>query len=629
MGAYQHVAQKRAEDFQRSEEERKSARDSYIGLQQNVLNNPNNSLSDPALNDIKDPVAKANEIARRKAIQEEAIGNITKAHAPHEGGSLIRAIAGAFHGAPPPQNNATTVANTPPPDPNAAPPQPPPIDVYGIPISDPNVAAAHAEPMNPMADGHAIISRGHEALNALGEFLGNHAKGAAAGLHAKPAIYETPEGSANVAAGYQSPITTARETADLVAQHQQDIAGTKGEYALEAKRIGLGGTSALARYQRAWATDHGKEFKDLNADELAQSTREFHEANSKPQVIIDPTTGIANIITRDDDGRATTYPMRDQDGHTFGGFKPDKVTIHNGHYQFIGADGQVHSVPITNVTRTIFGPHVVGDNGEKPLTLHKRDGEATAPVIAPGPPAPPADVAAAAGQIPAQAAPPAGNGAQRRGAAVKNPTPSSAGTTQAAPNGYAGKILGPAKLNTADRSVLESDQQLTDSVGQVLPLLEKMKDKNSLIDRGKMELAWQQYKHGMSPSDPELGEVIRNVALLQIQGAAPWTRIGRSKYTFDVIQKHLPAPTDTPKLLYDKVKWLKDNVIPSSVNATLSPAGVGGAKPAAPVSSAAPSNPPPSGGMINVRLANGKVGPIHPSQLQRFLADNPGAQQVP
>ena len=93
----------------------------------------------------------------------------------------------------------------------------------------------------------------------------------------------------------------------------------------------------------------------------------------------------------------------------------------------------------------------------------------------------------------------------------------------------------------------------------------------------------------MEPSDPELGNIIRNVALLQIQGAAPWTRIGRSQYTFKVIQKHLPVPTDTPKLLYDKVKWLKENVIPSSVNATMNPAGVGGVK--QPASSAAPKPP--------------------------------------
>ncbi len=97
----------------REEANRIAARDEYVGLQKNILNNPNNSLSDPALNDIKDPVAKANEITRRKNMLDEATNNIIKAHQPHEGGSLLKVLTGLIHGAPVAENNATTVANPP------------------------------------------------------------------------------------------------------------------------------------------------------------------------------------------------------------------------------------------------------------------------------------------------------------------------------------------------------------------------------------------------------------------------------------------------------------------------------------------------------------------------------------
>ncbi len=47
--------------------------------------------------------------------------------------------------------------------------------------------------------------------------------------------------------------------------------------------------------------------------------------------------------------------------------------------------------------------------------------------------------------------------------------------------------------------------------------------------------------------------------------------MGRGKYTFDKVQQHLPKPNDTPALMYDKVKWLRDNVIPDMENAIKNP----------------------------------------------------------
>jgi hypothetical protein len=59
--------------------------------------------------------------------------------------------------------------------------------------------------------------------------------------------------------------------------------------------------------------------------------------------------------------------------------------------------------------------------------------------------------------------------------------------------------------------------------------------------------------------------------LLSVVGAGIWSRLGRSRYTFEVIQQHLPQPTDTPELMYDKVEWLKKNVVPAAQDAIKNP----------------------------------------------------------
>lgn len=541
-------AQKAQRQAQFAEANRIAGRNSQAAIIENALNNPDTS-----------PTDRAALLQQHSALFQ-----------PHEAPDLFKRLSGLIHGQQPAAAATQPTSSAAPtgpaetngpqlPDGSASPPAPVVNDALGIPISDPAVAAAHQQPMHPMATNHPILDRFREGLDALG----NHLKGFVQPTAPNP---QTAQANNDVLArSYASPISVQRQTAELAAQHAQELAQTKGELNIEGRRVTAGGSSAQARYIRAVAQEKGKEPGDLTPEEMQQAIEEYGQANRRPQTIVDPTNGVVNIVTRDADGAAVAAPMRDRDGQLFGGFKPNTVTIRNGVYHFIGADNQVHEVPVTTTSTKIFGPHFVGE--DKPLQVPKPDPEAQATPISTAPTS-------------ATPPPPSGKGLQRRGAAVKAP-PTVAPT---APQ-YPGKTLGPSKLNAADRGVLESDQQLTDSVNTVLPTLEKIKDRNSLADRAKMEIAWQQYKHGMEPSDPQLGEIIRNVALLQIQGAAPWTRIGRSKYTFDVIQKHLPAPTDTPKLLYDKVKWLKDNVIPSSVNATISPAGVG------PTSKNAPKSP--------------------------------------
>ncbi len=236
----------------------------------------------------------------------------------------------------------------------------------------------------------------------------------------KPNPEVAQQNADTLARNYVSPETIHRADVETAAKNAQALWGTRGSNALDVAELKAGGTSDQARYDRAFAAERGKKVGDLTTEERQQSMREGGEARRRPQVIIDKRNGVANIVTRDEDGNAIASPMRDQDGQLFDGFQPDKVTIHNGHYQFIGADGQVHSVPITNVTKTIFGPHVQGEDGSKPLVLHKRDEEATPPVIAPSPTTPPdvtaaattlaaptQPVSSAAPQVPG--APPAGN----------------------------------------------------------------------------------------------------------------------------------------------------------------------------------------------------------------------------
>jgi hypothetical protein len=104
------------------------------------------------------------------------------------------------------------------------------------------------------------------------------------------------------------------------------------------------------------------------------------------------------------------------------------------------------------------------------------------------------------------------------------------------------------KIETVqDRQVLESSKQVLSSVSDLMPLLEKIKDKNGLMDLAGQRAELLKYKAGLKP-DGDWAKIFENSALLKVIGASMWSRIGRSKYTFDVIQQHLPDPADTPAL---------------------------------------------------------------------------------
>lgn len=85
----------------------------------------------------------------------------------------------------------------------------------------------------------------------------------------------------------------------------------------------------------------------------------------------------------------------------------------------------------------------------------------------------------------------------------------------------------------------------------------RLQDKNGWLDIAKAQKNWFLYSHGKKPPEP-YATLIKNAAALRIQGAAPWVSIGRGKYLYGEIVKHLPDPQwDTPGQLYDKMQFFR------------------------------------------------------------------------
>lgn len=226
-----------------------------------------------------------------------------------------------------------------------------------------------------------------------------------------------------------------------------------------------------------------------------------------------------------------------------------------------GDDGQMHLVTLTSVTTPEGATIEVQPEGETP-------------------------------QVPQQgnAAPKANTPAKRVGSILPHTgaRPVHPEKTSSAPVVPGLSTLANHKLQSnQDKQVLESSKQIVSSIDDLLPILEKKKDDNNIFDLAKQRIEFEKYKHGIAPDDPAMAKMFENSALLGVIGAAIWSRLGRSRYTFEVIQQHLPHPTDSPKLMYDKVKWLKDNVVPAAQDAIKNPQ-----PDATPTGNSTPSNDP-------------------------------------
>jgi hypothetical protein len=135
----------------------------------------------------------------------------------------------------------------------------------------------------------------------------------------------------------------------------------------------------------------------------------------------------------------------------------------------------------------------------------------------------------------------------------------------------------PTKLRTAVNSYMRANgmkvkkqlnaqqQALTDTIKQIAPKVQTLKnyletnkltERNSIGDIIGAQLAWRQYKSGQKPAEP-YATLIKNAAALKVMGAAPWVRLGRGRYMYEEIVQHLPSPTDSPALLYNKMQFLQ------------------------------------------------------------------------
>jgi len=118
------------------------------------------------------------------------------------------------------------------------------------------------------------------------------------------------------------------------------------------------------------------------------------------------------------------------------------------------------------------------------------------------------------------------------------------------------------KLSATEQRLSDLLKQMDPKIGQLKKAIEdaKLTSDNSFIFSNHSSLMehlrfYGQYKRGVKP-EAVSANLIKLAAALQIQGAAPWVQLGRNRYTFETIQQHLPSPTDTPGLLYDKVNFL-------------------------------------------------------------------------
>lgn len=125
---------------------------------------------------------------------------------------------------------------------------------------------------------------------------------------------------------------------------------------------------------------------------------------------------------------------------------------------------------------------------------------------------------------------------------------------------------GKVKLTSQEQAVADGIKQVSPMIDRLVNFIEKNKlqDQNGWVfgDNSALSqhLKFYGYQKGKAP-DASSSELIKDAAAIQVQGAKPLMTMGRSKYMYETIVQHLPQPTDTPKLLYDKVTWLRDNVI--------------------------------------------------------------------
>lgn len=281
-----------------AEANRIAGRNAQAALIENALNNPDTK-----------PADRENLLAQHAALFQ-----------PHEAPDLFKRLSGLIHGqqpapvsaaAPPPppthyQNElGDTVPHTLDANGQPTPPQPMPRDLLGIPITDPAVASAHAEPMHPMATSHPILDRLNEGLDALG----NHLKG-----FAQPTAAPTPEAKSAdadvLARNYISPTTIARESADLAGQRAQELAKVKNQNQISVAEIRAGGVRGTLNNSGAQSLNTAKALADEGTTYIDFSTGKPIDLDALEERVPD-----AKLVPYTQGQRLLGWQIADQKGH--------------------------------------------------------------------------------------------------------------------------------------------------------------------------------------------------------------------------------------------------------------------------------------------------------------------------
>lgn len=394
MGAYQHVAQKRQFD----EANRIAGRDAQAKQLEGAIQNPANDPFDPKLQPTVDDTAdvasqKQAEIAKRQAYRQQLFQQHGALYAPHEAPTLIQRLSGLISGKVKPRSdiaNSTSAAPGPaatapggpasanPVDPNAPPPAPVVKDVLGIPISDPDVAAAHQQPLHPFqTTPHPVIGRIQEGLDALG----NHLKAFAHPVQGRP----DPNATANLLAQtYAAPETIKRQDVQQAAANQQALQGLKGGNQITVAEIRQGGVRGQP----------GQPLSLQSATSLNENEgQQFIDRNTgRPidfEAVAQNVPG-AKLTPYYQGQRLLGYEVADQNGHIITADNMKKV---------VGLGGK--ELPGAGSLGAATVPKTTSRSSTDPFGLTTMSNSTVTPISMAG-------------------TPPSGNGPMRRGAAIKS-----------------------------------------------------------------------------------------------------------------------------------------------------------------------------------------------------------------
>lgn len=320
---------------QYAEEQRIAGRNAQAQQLEAAIQNPSNDPFDPKLQPSADDAPdvasqKAAEIAKRQTYREQLFNQHAALYAPHESPTLFARLGGLISGKvkPSPATQAggsgapaaTAAAPNQPTQPvsSAAPQAPPTIDAagasdgsapapiqppvvhdsLGIPISDPTVAAAHQQPMHPMATSHPILDRFNEGLDALSQHL-----------HAAAHPVAPTDNSQLLAQTYQSPETTKRQDISQAAANAQRLQELKGGNQITIAEIRTQGIRGIPNNSAAVTADFARQLSENQGNR-------FVDVTTGKDIDLDQLPPDAKLVPVMQGQRTLGYQVATQKGHT-------------------------------------------------------------------------------------------------------------------------------------------------------------------------------------------------------------------------------------------------------------------------------------------------------------------------